>query len=187
MKATNRAMIGVLMLLLLAGFTVQLAADETTKANGFAFDLRIMDSQGDFGLGIGVLSPPMFKILHIQAGVELNWKNGIPQVATDYTWIPFFKGRLGIVGAADIGNGIGRLYGGGGMLLAWADGIRAANTLVLGGYGIFGFEFWLEPGQNLAYFIEVGGEGSGGRADRLQGSPFFANGFTIASGVRLQF
>ena len=51
-------------------------------------------------------------------------------------------------------------------------------------YGLFGFEFFMNKGSSICYFIELGSMGVGARA-KLSGKPFYANGFSTSAGLRM--
>jgi hypothetical protein len=57
-------------------------------------------------------------------------------------------------------------------------------SLTLGGYGLFGFEFFTARESPVTYFLQAGGLGSNGDANGLAGSPAYANGFVIETGIR---
>jgi hypothetical protein len=56
-------------------------------------------------------------------------------------------------------------------------------------YGLFGFEFFLSEWEDapVSYYIELGSAGINARADQVNGSPFYYNGFHTAVGFRLYF
>ncbi len=53
-----------------------------------------------------------------------------------------------------------RFYGEGGFLLAIPNKDSNRSSLIWGGYGHFGFEFFTGTQSSLSYFLEVGGTGS---------------------------
>jgi len=57
--------------------------------------------------------------------------------------------------------------------------------LVLGGYGLFGFEFKIAP--RFAYFIELGAVGTGATADKIESKPVYSNGFLTSVGLKIGF
>ncbi|HEY5825345.1 MAG TPA: hypothetical protein VIT44_13315, partial [Cyclobacteriaceae bacterium] len=59
----------------------------------------------------------------------------------------------------------------------------SSEQFVFGGYGLFGFEFFMHSSSN--YFIELGGIGTGARADKIASQPIYSNGFLISTGFRL--
>jgi hypothetical protein len=82
-----------------------------------------------------------------------------------------------------------RLYGFGGPVLLSLPGELSSKRARLGGVGGFGFDFHFQNGRGgddgpVRYFVELGGLGVGAKADKLPGSPIFANGFLIAAGFR---
>ncbi|MEO0332135.1 MAG: hypothetical protein AAF223_10680, partial [Bacteroidota bacterium] len=78
-----------------------------------------------------------------------------------------------------------RLYGEGGIILLLPSDTFSAERTELGGYGLFGFEFYLK--NNANYFIEIGGVGTGAQADKVPNKPIYSNGLLISTGFRMQF
>jgi hypothetical protein len=52
----------------------------------------------------------------------------------------------------------------------------------MGGYGLFGFEFFFTKFGN--YFIEIGAVGTGAKADKVASKPIYSNGLTVSTGMR---
>ena len=61
----------------------------------------------------------------------------------------------------------------------------SSKSLVLGGYGLFGFEFKIAP--RFAYFIELGAVGTGATADKIESKPVYSNGFLTNVGLKIGF
>ena len=138
----------------------------------------------DFGLGLNVSSPTFFGgHAAIRATANYQWVSHLntkgQEMWTGYTL--FHLGAVGINKA--IADGI-FLYGEGGVSLTVMDATMSSEQAVIGGYGLFGFEF-LMPGP-VSYYIELGGSGSGAVADKLPSSPIVANGFLAATGFRVR-
>ena len=77
---------------------------------------------------------------------------------TSTAWSPYGTFRLGLLGSSGMINNFARLYGEGGGMLYWNE--DSAGSLVIGGYGLFGFEFFTGEDSPVAYFIEAGTNGS---------------------------
>ena len=60
----------------------------------------------------------------------------------------------------------------------------SSNQFEYGGYGLFGFEFFMNKCCN--YFIEIGGVGTGATANKIVLQPIYSNGLLISSGFRMQ-
>jgi hypothetical protein len=155
-----------------------------TGDSGFGLDLQLRQDSGDFGLGLGISSPRFFSLMHLVLDIDVHWKAGTLKGAADETWVPYGGARLGIMSGSDLADGAGRLYGGGGILALLPLGI-SDSPFGLGGFGVFGVQFYLEKSRHAAYFFEMGGEGSGLAADRFSGSPRAMNGFFAKTGFRL--
>jgi hypothetical protein len=78
-----------------------------------------------------------------------------------------------------------RLYGEGGVIVLFPSSEFSSESEVLGGYGLFGFEFFFSHQSN--YFIEIGGIGTGAVADKASGKPIYSNGLLINVGLRHHF
>ena len=89
---------------------------------------------------------------------------------------------IGLIGFGGFVGEYIRLYGEGGMIALIPNEIMSSESLVLGGYGVFGFEFFFARFGN--YFIEIGGVGSAARANNLPLSPIYSNGMTVSVGFR---
>ena len=59
----------------------------------------------------------------------------------------------------------------------------SSKSFELGGYGLFGFEFYMAPRNN--FFIEIGGVGIGARTGNIVNEPIYSNGLIIAAGFRI--
>jgi len=91
--------------------------------------------------------------------------------------------RLVLLGkAGDIADAI-QLYGEGGIIGLFPSDEFSSKTFEFGGYGLFGFEFYMNARSN--YFIEIGAVGTGAKADKVVNNPVYSNGLTISSGFRI--
>lgn len=75
-----------------------------------------------------------------------------------------------------------RLYGEGGFIGLFPDSSFSDTDFVAGGYGVFGFEVFMDLRRR--YFIEIGGVGTGAREDNTPGRPIYSNGLLISTGLR---
>ena len=105
------------------------------------------------------------------------------------TWSPYGNYSLGFLGVGGVAGGFVRLYGEGGILLVTPPGAISTSSVEIGGYGVFGFEFFMSSHEEtpVSYFIELGGVGTGATADKIPGQPIFSNGFLISVGFRGYF
>ena len=103
------------------------------------------------------------------------------------TWSPYGTYQLGVIGVGGMAGGFARFYGEGGVVLITPSSDFSNSSTEIGGYGLFGFEFFMssDPDVPVSYFIELGGIGSGAKADKVFGSPIYSNGFLISVGFRV--
>jgi hypothetical protein len=145
---------------------------------GFALDIGLTDGAGDFGAKAGITTP---WILGGHAAARISGTAFMRST----NWKPYFTVRAGLIGASFMANADIRLYGEGGALLLLPPEASDSSAFAFGGYGHFGFEFFMDRAHSgCAYFVELGSNGIGARADREAGSPIYLNGFSTTVGVR---
>lgn len=150
--------------------------------NGFGFGFNVNQYQNDFGMGLNVTSPYFANDqVAIRIKGNLMFTENIKDSVT--RWTPYAQFSMGIVGIGGMVGESTRIYGEGGMVALNASDEISSAGLVLGGYGLLGFEFFAN--SSLNYFIEIGGIGTGARADRLINKPMYSNGFLIGAGLRI--
>ena len=153
-------------------------------SNNLEVGFNISQYQKDFGIGIHVISPYfLWKMVAIKAGTNIQWLENFNNTKT--IWTPYQNIHLGIRGRSNVVTHNISIYGEGGMLIILPNTDFSSESVVGGGYGLFGFEFRTLP--RFAYFIELGGVGSGATADRIVGKPIYSNGFLINAGLKVGF
>lgn len=158
------------------------AQNRPADQNRFAIGAGIQQQQNDFGLGINLTSPYFASgAVAIRAQAGVNWLDRPVDGAG--TWQPYMSNRLGIVARTAIIEDKVNVYGKGGGVLLVPNSTFSSDGLKSGGYGLFGFELCLSP--TLVQYLEVGGIGTGARADKLPGNPIYANGLHIGVGMRV--
>jgi len=158
-------------------------AQESELSKNFGFGFQLGQYQKDFGLGINLTSP-YFAHEHLAIRVRGNllWNEHL--AGKEMTWSQYSNLSIGVVSVAgEIGNFM-RLYGEGGFLMLFPNSDFSSEGIEMGGYGLFGFEFFFYPKGN--YFIEIGGVGTGATADKVPGNPIYSNGLLINAGFRFQ-
>ena len=159
-------------------------AQENTRANGFGFGMHLAQYQRDFGLGLNVTSPYFINdrtALRLRA--NMAWNEHL-DTSNEMTWSKYSSMSIGFTNiAGQIADRI-RIYGEGGIQLLFPSDLISTSNLEMGGYGLFGFEFFMSDHHN--YFIELGGLGIGAKADKLATKPIYSNGFVMNVGFRLQ-
>lgn len=161
--------------------TTNLSAQETAPNTGIGLGFHLSQYQNDFGLGVNLTSP-YFANDHIAVRLRGNvmWLEHFKNIET--TWTPYSNFQLGIVGVGGTINNSIRLYGEGGIIGILPDSDFSSSDSEFGGYGLFGFEFFFQEAHN--YFIELGGVGTGAKADKVITQPIYSNGFIINVGYR---
>jgi hypothetical protein len=158
-----------------------LKAQENVLNAGFGIGYQLVQYQNDFGFGVNVISPYFAnKSIGIRLKTNLMFNQNVIDGLSD--WMPYGNISLGVVGVAGQINDEIRLYGEGGVIGILPSNKFSSTDLVVGGYGLFGFEFFFTNGGN--YFIEIGGVGTGATADKVDTKPIYSNGLTISVGIR---
>jgi len=174
----------IFILLILFAFAAISNAQEDKISHKFGAGFQLSQYQSDFGIGVNLTSP---YFVHNSIAVRLRGNFMFYQHVKDgeTTWSPYSNISLGVLGVGGMVGEFIRLYGEGGVILLIPSDEFSAESTVLGGYGVFGFEFYMSHGFN--YFIELGGVGTGASADKIPTSPIYSNGFLISTGFRFHF
>jgi hypothetical protein len=161
-------------------------ASSAATNEGFSVGWSIHRFQDDFAVGASASTPSMAaRTLRITAGGGVAWYPHARNGAGDETWKIYGHTRLVIEAGRRIQGTPLRLYGFGGPTLLFIDDL-SNDKLAAGGVGGFGFEFFMpKAGRDgpVSYRIELGGIGTGARADRQTGAPIFANGLLIGAAM----
>lgn len=158
------------------------------KANKFNFGFNLNNYQNDFGIGLNITSPFLAGgYLAFRGRANLQFLQHLTNDGTETTWSPYQNYQLGVVGVGGTAGGFARFYGEGGVVFVTPSSEFSSSSLETGGYGLFGFEFFMssQPDTPIAYFIELGGMGLGASADKVPGQPIYSNGFTASVGFRM--
>lgn len=135
----------------------------------------------EFGVGMNVTSPFFLDgRLAIQGAIIRSSYNAV--IDNEYTWLNYNTYKVGLVGSHPITSNI-RTYGVGGVVYLTPNNQMSDKSSVTGGYGAFGFEFLQD--RRVTYFVELGGIGTGARADKLPGKPIYSNGFLETVGFKI--
>lgn len=173
-----------LLSLVLITFCISVKAqkNENFPNNGFGFGFNVNQYQKDFGIGIQIVSPyfASHKIA-IRVKSKLMFNETVKDSST--VWNPYSNVSVGLIGVGGmIGESI-RLYGEGGMIGLFPSQAFSNKNFVAGGYGQLGFEFFLSNSFN--YYIEIGGVGTGAKADKITNKPIYSNGLLLGTGFRI--
>ncbi len=168
-------------LFMLAMLFHQPKAQNTYINEGHGFGFQLNQYQKDFGFGLQYSSPVFWNSIGLRLKYNLMFHEHLKDSIT--TWTPYSNLSLGLIGfAGTVGSGI-RIYGEGGLVLLFPSSSFSSHSVDVGGYGVFGFEFF--PYNSFNYFIELGGIGTGAKADKLPFQPIYSNGFSISTGFRI--
>lgn len=170
----------ILTIVLLSISSMNLKAQ--TKKNSLAFGFNINQVQNDFGIGLELISPYFIKSsIAVKIGGSLKFLEHIDSLET--TWTPYQNVQIGIRGRQAIIEDKLFIYGEGGSILLVPNKEFSTQSTVFGGYGLFGFEF--KASDNFAFYLELGGVGTGARADKVANKPIYSNGFLTQVGFRI--
>lgn len=131
---------------------VLLVAGTLFAADSLSIGFELGEVGPDLVVGCRVTTPWLLEG-HVAARIsgDLAWN-------TSNDWSPYGIFKVGLIGSSGMVNEFARFYGEGGGMLFWDE--DSAGTLVIGGYGLFGFEFLVSESFPLSYFIEAGTNGS---------------------------
>ena len=164
--------------------------DLPDRASHFSVGGDVHRFHDDFGIGIHLTTPYFAnQKMAIQVSANISYFAGIPENKTEMTWMPYTTFQVGLIGfSGTVAKSI-RLYGKGGIVYITPNSDFSDDN-VIGGYGIFGFEFFMSSNDQiipLSYYIELGSVGTGATAEKIAGKPIYANGFIASVGLRFYF
>lgn len=163
---------------------LQTHAQERLNKN-FGIGGQVGQHQRDFGIGLNMTSP---YFAHGKMAVRLRgnlvWNEHLNR-DSETTWSSYSNLSIGFVQSVGEINNFVRIYGEGGAIMLFPSSEFSSKSIQVGGYGLFGFEFFFD--KHFNYFVEAGGIGTGAKADKIVGKPIYSNGFLINVGVRTQF
>ena len=161
------------------------APPKHSHADNFSIGFEYSDSAGDFGLGLQLTSPTFAEVLAIRLGGGVAFfEEGVVDGGESISYSPYYTARLGLMVSAGWPTENIRAYSVSGLLTVIPNSDLSTESVVLGGYGIIGFDFFMAPDSGWSYFIEGSALGTGASADKLVGDPIYQNGFRAAAGVR---
>lgn len=174
-----------ILFIVFSGVTMSAIAQDQNLSKKMGLGFQLGQYQKDFNLGINITSPYfMHERLAFRVKANYLWNEHL-DTNSEMTWTSYSNVSFGVVSMAKEIGGFLRLYGEGGVLFIFPAAEFSSENVNVGGYGLFGFEFFMDPHTN--YFIEIGGVGSGAVADKIPGKPIYSNGLLINVGFRFQF
>jgi hypothetical protein len=166
---------------------VQNQMSANPKATHMAVGIDLSQLQSDYGMGISFTSPAFANgYMAVRAHGGIAMYSGIPENKTEYDVMNYVPVRLGFVISVGMLNGLARFYSEPGLLVMIPDD-KFSDKIATGGYGLIGFECFTAEKSPVTYFLEAGGYGSSGNADKLAGKPVWGSGFMLEVGVRMYF
>lgn len=159
-----------------------ITAQTSEPRNNMSIGFQINQYQDDFGIGINATSP-FFIYQKVAVRLRSNLMFNEHLKNQEATWTPYLNATVGLLGEAGwIGDSI-KLYSEGGVIGLFPSETFSSESFEFGGYGLFGFEFYMVPRNN--FFIEIGGVGTGARANKMINKPIYSNGLLISAGFRV--
>lgn len=161
------------------------AAQENSVSSKLGFGMQLGQYQDDFGIGLHLTSPYfLHNNIALRVRGNIMW-NEHPGSDNKITWSSYSNLSFGLIGVAGRIKDFARLYSEGGIIFLYPSSNFSTANYEIGGYGLFGFEFFFDPKMN--YFIEIGGVGTGAIKDKIPGEPIYSNGLMVNVGFRYAF
>lgn len=174
-----------ILFLLFSAFSTHVFAQkkELNYRTGWIIGYQLNEFGDDFGVGLTLLSPQMYKRFHINVSYDYQYLRY--QTIIEEDWKPYQQLRLGFITKSPLIKGKLDVYGGGGLLVGFLPNSMDSEKVRFGGSGTFGFSlYWYE---GFTYFFEMGGTGGLGSASKLNGKPLIGNGLYKSVGFRVHF
>lgn len=160
-------------------FTTMLKAEAQSK---FAIGVNVNKSLYSYGAGISISSPMLANSFQLRLGMNVMGVPGTPVSGIGPIIGGYELFRLGIAGKGiNIGE-LSKLYWEGGPLLIVNSRAVTDRPYNIGGYGVMGFEYRML--EKTSVFAELGGIGTGAKAEKFIGQPMFSTGPFVGAGLR---
>lgn len=160
------------------------AQDSNYRPNHLSLGFHLNNFQNDFGMGLNITSPYFANgSVALKATFNLAYRDGTLKTDTMSNWYPYSSIQFGCVGVGGMVGKHIRTYGAGGIMVMFPNSEFSSTKTEIGGWGVWGFEFILNP--MISYYIELGGVGIGARADKMNGQPIYSNGFSTTVGLHV--
>lgn len=162
-----------------------MAQSADNKLNKISLGYNLSQFQNDFGLGLDVLSPYFLdESVAFKIAANIQWMEH-PQELANVKWSPYTNIRFGVRGRQFVVDNKISVYVEGGGVVLLPNSNFSSKKSNWGGYGVFGFE--LNPSARSGVFVELGGVGTGAKANKIAGNPIYSNGFITSVGIRYYF
>lgn len=163
--------------------TVGSVHSQTQDSGPFRLGFHLRQLSGDFGLGLNVDLPTPQYWPTIRLAGTWQWQE-IPD-GNSFAPASYLTLRAGVASKSfQIQERI-RAYGEGGLLAVLPSDELAEDNFELGGYGLFGFEFFVEQYGGSSLFLELGASSAGNGLETRPGIPSFGAGFWVGAGFRV--
>ncbi len=161
-------------------------AVKPARSSRLAIGFSLETIQDDFGLELDLTTPYFAgKMMALRFRGGVAWANGIPLGETEEDWLLYAPVRVAFVGSWAFAADKIRLYSeAGSLIILSVQDVSSETFSGMGGYGLFGFEFFANDNVPVTYFIEGGGMGTSAEADQIISEPSLANGFFATFGLR---
>ena len=168
----------------LAGFAQQ-EVKARSRGNELALGYCLNQFGKDFGIGVSATSPFIKKMLAFKISENYQWHEYYNGDVT--IWQPYHNVKIGVLSVGTTICDQIKLYGEGGTSIIVLDKKLSDSPVTIGGYGVFGFEFFMDKidQAGMSYYIELGGIGTGAVAEKIATKPILSNGFMITTGLRI--
>lgn len=171
--------LSILLFFLVACFGQLRAQDGSPFRIGF----HLRQLAGDFGMGLNLDLPTAQNWPTIRFAGTWQWHE-IPD-GSGFDSASFLTLRAGVASKSfQIQERI-RAYGEGGLLALLPSEALSDDRFELGGYGLFGFEFFVSDYGGSAIFLEAGASSTGNGLETRPGVPAVGAGFWIGAGFRV--
>lgn len=153
-----------------------------SKTNSIAVGFHISEVQNDYGVGLDLISPYFLNdVLAVKIGGTLSWLEHVANAET--MWTPYLNMQVGMRSRHFIIENKLSIYGEGGSMVLFPNSDFSSQTVIFGGYGLFGFEF--QSNKKFGFYFEMGGAGANATADKIDNKPIYSNGFLTNVGFRI--
>lgn len=171
----------IITIMLFASFYKAIAHENIKRSWGIGY--LLCQNKNDFGLGLQLLSPTFINNqMRICISGNIQWFEAKTITGLNYQWYAYNTNKIGVQWRYNLYNNI-TVYSEGGMVGLIPNKNITNRSIIFGGYGTFGVEFYMMP--KFCYFFESGTFGINAIANNVYAQPRYSNGFTVGTGFRI--
>ncbi|MEZ4983719.1 MAG: hypothetical protein R2795_01565 [Saprospiraceae bacterium] len=177
----TRILLGVIILSIWSVSTPLSA--QTQHSERFRIGFQIGQSGLDFGLGLNMSIPIVREVVSLRLTASNHWltyQQAETSVSTTYQIVRLGTAPMGWFVADRM-----RVYGEGGVSVLFPSAELSATRQTVGGYGVFGFECFVQEAYGSSLYFEIGGTSAGAQTSSTIEQPSFGAGLLINAGFRL--